>query len=241
MIRLENVSFTYENEEVLKDISFDVFNKEFVGIIGANGGGKSTTLKLILGLLTPKSGKININNAKLGYVPQSSKINPNFPISVLDVVLMGCVSKYSFFFASKKEKQKAIFMLEKLGLKGYEDKKFINLSGGQKQRVLIARALLANSNILLLDEPTASIDSKGQIEVFETLKSLNDEGKAIICVCHDISLLSSYADKIVHINKTCHIHSNVSGINKAKLKHLLSHKDNLCEIDIWENYGISKI
>lgn len=241
MIEVKNVSFSYDTEEILSNISFNVEKNEFVGIIGANGGGKSTTLKLLLGLLKPSKGEIIINTNKLSYVPQVANINPSFPINVLDVVLMGTLKKNSFFFNSKQDKLNALLALEKLGLKDYANKRFASLSGGQKQRVLIARAILSGCELLLLDEPTASIDAKGQIEVFELLKSLNNQGISIICVCHDIALISSYADKLIHISKTAHLHKITKGLDSNKLLHLATHKNNLCEVDIWENYGISKL
>ncbi|MBZ7986117.1 ATP-binding cassette domain-containing protein [Campylobacter sp. Cr9] len=241
MIKVNDLCFAYDSEEILSNVSFSIEDNEFVGIIGANGGGKSTTLKLLLGLLKPSKGSIEITTDKLSYVPQIAQINPSFPINVLDVVLMGTIHKYSFFFNTKEEKSRALALLDDLGLSGLANKKFASLSGGQKQRVLIARAMMSDSKILLLDEPTASIDAKGQIEVFELLKKLNQKGISIVCVCHDIALISTYANKLIHICRTCHIHKNTKGIDNNRLLHLAAHKNNLCEIDIWENYGISKL
>lgn len=240
MIDIKNLNFSYNENLVLKDINFSVEKNEFIGIIGANGGGKSTLLKLILGLLKPTSGEINLSTSKISYVPQAHSINPNFPISVMDLVLMGKLSKNAFFFSSKNDKLKALKCLEQVRMSEFKNHRFSDLSGGQQQRVLIARAMLSECELMLLDEPTASIDAKGQIEIFELLKSINQNGVCIVCVCHDAALLSSYAKKIVHVEKTCHIHKNLTGLDKNRLLHLANHKKHLCEIDIWENYGIFK-
>lgn len=241
MIKIENVNFSYSNQLVLENINYEIEKNDFAGIIGANGGGKSTMLKLILGILKPNSGKITINAKKTSYVPQAHKINPTFPISVIDLVLTGKLNKFAFFFSSKQDKIEATKCLELVGMKDYINKKFTNLSGGQQQRVLIARAILSGCDLLLLDEPTASIDAKGQIEIFELLKKLNDNGICILCVCHDVMLLSSYANKIINIQKTCYIHNDICGIDKNRLLHLANHKEHLCELELWKNYGISKI
>lgn len=230
MINIKNLSYAYNNDLVLSDVSFDVKKGEFVGIIGPNGGGKSTLLNLILNKLSPKSGTIELLSNKISYVAQYSKVNDSFPISVFDLVLTGILTKKSTFFYKKEEKQKALKALELTNMLAFKDELYKNLSGGQKQRVLISRALISECDILLLDEPTASIDINGQMQIFELLKNLKNI--SILCVCHDIALISSYANKIIHIQKNAYIHEDLTAFKKDKIKSMLKANSHICPIDL---------
>lgn len=208
IIECKNLSFAYQGEEVLKDINFDVYDKDFLAIIGPNGGGKTTLIKLILGLLTPKKGEIKYQTLreKIGYVPQDTCINPDFPIQVIDVVKMGFLKPKIFGFrAEKKQIKEAIDILEKLGIDHLAYRKFGDLSGGQRQRVLIARALCGNPDIIILDEPTSNIDLKTQKEIYELLKTFN-RFHTIIVISHDISLLLGYASRVLSVNREVVLH-----------------------------------
>jgi zinc transport system ATP-binding protein len=209
LMSIRNLNFSYEkNQNILENINLEVFEKDFLAIIGPNGGGKSTLLKLILKLLKPNSGKVelSVNKNLLGYVPQNTNLNINFPITALEVVLMGHIgAKRRVFGYTKEQKLCALNSLEQVGMKEHANTKIGNLSGGQRQRVFIARALCAHPKIILLDEPTASIDVKGQKEIYDLLKDLN-QSITLIVVSHDISVLLHYAKNVAHVNKTLVYH-----------------------------------
>jgi len=209
IIEIKNLSFSYNRNKILEDINLKVYERDFFAVIGANGGGKSTLLKLILGLIPIQSGAIKIfgenlnrrNLHKVGYVPQNTNINTEFPIKVIEVVLMGHIgTKRPLFGYAKDEIRCAMGALAQVGMDKFADKRIGELSGGQRQRVMIARALCANPKILILDEPTASIDIEGQRRIYSLLKELN-RSITVIVVSHDISVILEYANKIVHINK----------------------------------------
>jgi len=213
-ISLTGVNVFYGEEQALEDINLEVEEKEFLGILGPNGAGKSTLLKVILGLIEPATGKIRIFGSKLeqkrdllGYVPQGANFNQQFPVSVLDVVLMGRLDNKIQLFKSYSpaDKEKAVDLLEKLSIYDLKDRQIGQLSGGQLQKVLIARALAAEPEILLLDEPTASIDADTKTEIYSLLKELNEE-ITIVNVTHDMSAVSSHFDNIACLNQTLYYH-----------------------------------
>ncbi len=242
IIEVKNLSFSYDKEKVLEDINLNIKKEDFFAIIGPNGGGKSTFLKLLLGILKPTSGSIKVfgenvekNFLKFGYVPQDTSINKNFPIKVLDVVLQGRLGLSKKFWGFSKEDLKiSKDALEKVGVLEYQDKRISDLSGGQRQRVFIARALATDAKVLILDEPTASIDSKGQISLYSTLKELNKQ-KCIITVSHDVNVVLGFANKVAYINKTLYLH-NSPATNKAKiLQDIGSLDSHICPIELMVN------
>lgn len=217
MVDIADLSFSYPGQEVLSGINFTVYPGDFVAIIGPNGGGKTTLVKLILGLLKPSRGTLRVNGmvpgrggAVIGYVPQQINHNHNFPASALDVVLMGRHSPHKrwSFFGGEEDRHAALEALEKMGMEKYAERKITDLSGGQRQRVLIARALVTDPDLLVLDEPTASIDTKGQTDFFNLLKALNNE-LTILVVSHDLLVVSSYAKSIACVNRRLHYHNVV--------------------------------
>jgi len=242
VINIENLSFSYDKDIVLENIYLKVEELDFLAIIGPNGGGKSTLLKLILGLEKDKTNSIKIfgqnpskNLTSLGYVPQNTNVNTEFPIKVIDVVLMGHVSeKKPIFGYGKDEILCAMGALSQVGMQEYANSKIGALSGGQRQRVMIARALCAHPKILILDEPTSSIDIKGQKEIYELLKLLNST-ITIIVVSHDISVVLEYANKAAHINKKLSYH-DIS--DRSKTFHTHSSENNhFCEIELLQMLG----
>lgn len=238
-ISIDKVFFKYEKDFVLEDINLQINVKDFITILGPNGGGKSTLIKLILGINPLTQGNIKIfgNNLldeikNIGYVPQNTNINLNFPISVIEVVMMGQNNiKKRLFGYKKDEKIKALEVLEKVNMKEFANAKISNLSGGQRQRVLIARALFCNPKILLLDEPTSNIDITGCEQIYQTLENLNKD-ITIVVISHDISVVLKYASKAVYINKKLTYH-DLSKM-KNEFKNIESH---ICEIELLEMLG----
>jgi len=242
IIKIENLSFSYDKQKVLEDINLEVQEKDFLAIIGPNGGGKSTLLKVILGINPIKEGTIQTfgevpqkNLAKIGYVPQNTNVNTDFPIKVLEVVLMGHIgTKRPLFGYAQEEKACALGALAQVGMEEYANEKIGSLSGGQRQRVMIARALCANPKILILDEPTASIDIDGQKQIYELLQVLN-KSITIIVVSHDISVVMQYANKVAHINKRLTYHDTsefkVNTLNKEK---------HFCEVELFNTLNEEK-
>ena len=240
-IDIENLSFAYEHDKVLENINLTVEPLDFLAIIGPNGGGKSTLLKLILGLLKPQQGTVRIfgeppakQRNTIGYVPQNTNVNTDFPIKVLEVVLMGHVGgKKPLFGYGKDEIACAMGALGQVGMEAYAQSKIGDLSGGQRQRVMIARALCAHPKILILDEPTSSIDIQGQKEIYTLLKTLN-QTMTVVVVSHDISVILEYANKAAHINKRLAFH-DIS--DKAKVFHTHGEEDHFCEIELLQMLG----
>lgn len=208
VLEIKDLSFSYEKQIVLEDINLNIKENDFLAIIGPNGGGKSTLLKTILGINKIKKGTIKVlgekvskNISSIGYVPQNTNVNINFPIKVIEVVMMGHVGHKRPLIGYKKEEIAcAMGALAQVGMDSFANNKIGQLSGGQRQRVMIARALCSHPKILLLDEPTASIDVDGQKQIYDLLKVLN-KTITIIVVSHDISVILGYASKVAHINK----------------------------------------
>lgn len=199
IIEIDHLFFSYDHHSVLSNVSIEINHGEFVGIIGPNGGGKTTLIKLILGFLQPTQGKIEIlvPSNQIGYVPQSLKFDREFPISVLEVVLSGLLSRLPWYgFFSKRDYQMAEEALEQVGLLNYKNHPFGQLSGGQAQRVLIARAIVNHPLLLLLDEPTASVDSQAEADIYAILKRM--QGKmTILMVTHDLSAAVNYVERLL--------------------------------------------
>jgi zinc transport system ATP-binding protein len=207
-VQINNLNVSYNNLKVLEDINLTVAENDFIGIIGPNGGGKTTLLKALTGIIEPDSGSIKVfgksiseENGLVGYVPQFSSFENTFPISVYNVVRMGMIHKRQY------ETSKIDEILKSVELFDIKNKLIGELSGGQKQRVLIARALVSKPKVLLLDEPTSSIDPKTGKSVYGLLNKLN-ETTTIILVSHDIGAISSYVKKIACLNKTLVFHDS---------------------------------
>ncbi len=240
IIKIRNLNFSYDKQVVLEDINLEYSSDEFLAIIGPNGGGKSTLLKLILGLLKPQSGEIKLFGKEpsevskfIGYVPQNFLSNQSFPMMVLEVVLMGLIDKKIFGFYSKDEKALALSALEKVGMREFANARIGELSGGQRQRVYIARALCANAKVLILDEPTASIDTKGQAEIYEILKGINANGVGVVLVSHDLNIVLNYATKIAYVSKNLHIHKTHENLAKREfIEHLARTHSHFCDVEI---------
>ena len=215
LIDIRNLTFSYNRQPVLINVDLTVHAGDFIAMIGPNGGGKTTLLKLMLGLLKPESGQIRIFGRspqeaahRIGYVPQDVHINKDFPVSALDVVLMGNLKPgRGWSRHSETDRRAAMRALELVEMEKFHNQRIGELSGGQKQRVFVARALVTDPELLFLDEPTASIDAKGQNEFYHLLNELNKK-ITIIIVSHDLMVVSGYIKSVVCVNRHLHYHGH---------------------------------
>jgi zinc transport system ATP-binding protein len=218
-IQIRGLWVAYNHQPVLEDITLDIAEKTCVGVLGPNGAGKSTLLKVILGLLAPTRGEILVfgedprqsrsRGNLIGYLPQRPLSNPRFPVSVLDVVLMGCYGRLGLGRRpGRQDREAALALLERLGIPHLAQRPIGEISGGQQQRVFIARALAVNPRLLILDEPTISLDACSQDEVYDLVKRLKDELQlTMIMVSHDIGAVASHVDDIICLNRKVHVHA----------------------------------
>jgi zinc transport system ATP-binding protein len=212
-IDVKDLRFTYYSTPILEGVTFSVAQGDFLGILGPNGGGKTTLLKLLLGILKPQGGVIKVlgeapHNAKhrVGYMPQGTDFNITFPISVLEIVLMGRLYQSRLWgWHSRKDLMKAEEVLKKVGMWDKRRMPIGSISGGQRQRVFIARALATDPEILFLDEPTASVDPAFETDLFDFLRELNKE-VTILVVTHDIGVISRYVKSVACVNRTMILH-----------------------------------
>lgn len=222
ILSLTNIWVGYDKNPILQDINLVVHELDFLGIIGPNGGGKTTLIKLILGLLKPWQGQVEIMGRNvlkgreyIGYVPQIFEFDRNFPVRVEDVVLMGRLGKNRFFrWFNKKDDEKAQgdrhiahSVLDQVGMLNCRHYSVSELSGGQRQRIYIARALASKPQILLLDEPTANVDPQSQNSIYELLKYLN-QSVTIILVSHDIEGIANYIKTVACLNRRLLYHGD---------------------------------
>ncbi len=215
VVTLEDVHASYDGVPVLEGINLAIGERDFLGIIGPNGGGKTTLLKVILGLIEPSHGRVLVLGAspkrtrrRIGYIPQYNFFDRDFPISVWEVVLMGRSGIRGLFRRySEEDNATAQEALEMVGMLAHRNKQIGKLSGGEQQRVFIARALVNHPAILLLDEPTASVDQVAQTEFYEMLEILK-ERMAIVLVSHDISAVSVHVEKIACLNRQLFYHGS---------------------------------
>ena len=219
LIELSKVYFSYPDSAgnggatALENVSFTVRRGEFVCVVGPNGGGKSTLLKLLLGLEKPGTGTVKIFgmppgkvSRRIGYLPQNPQFDPRFPVTVLDVVLMGRLKGGLLpGWYSKTDRKVALEALADTGMEHSAGKNFAELSGGERQRVLIARMLASEPELLLLDEPTSYLDIQAEQELYQLLHRLN-ERLTILVVSHDLLIVSSFVDRVVCVKRTVDVH-----------------------------------
>jgi zinc transport system ATP-binding protein len=222
VIEFNDVTFSYDGVRVVENVTFTVFAHDYVSIVGPNGGGKTTLLKLILGRLRPDTGTVRVFGhrpedirPRIGYLPQHSHLDPRFPVTVMDVVLMGrlgltrTIGPYS-----REDRQAAQEALEELSMWDLRRKHFSALSGGQRQRVLIARALAARPKLLLLDEPTAGLDMAVEAELYDLLRSFS-QSFTVVMVSHDLGFVSQYVNKVVCVKREVAIHPTTEVTGEA--------------------------
>lgn len=203
-VEVFNLLFSYDTLPVLQRVNLQIAKGEYIGIMGPNGGGKTTLLKLLMGFLTPTKGKVTIFDrhpaevrTRIGYVPQVHRTDRDFPITLFELVLQGALSKMSLFGTFPIfVKEKAEDLIERLGLAPHKHKAFGSLSGGLAQRALLARALLSDPDLLLLDEPAANIDAPSAAVIFELLESLKGK-KTLLLVTHDLRTIIEKVDRVL--------------------------------------------
>ena len=204
LFKVENLSLGYNGNAVFRGLNFEVSEGDFICVVGPNGSGKTTLIKGILGLIRPISGKIKFVELKqkfIGYMPQETLVDPNFPASVFEIVLSGTLNRDCGSFYGAEAKKDVDNSLKLLGIEKLKDKSFTDLSGGQRQKVLLARALVATKNLLILDEPSNNLDKKSKKELYELVQKLNSEhGIAIIMVTHDLDHDNLIGDKILSLH-----------------------------------------
>jgi len=211
-VELRKVSFSYNSEPVIAGADFSVVRNEAVCMVGPNGGGKTTLFKLILGLERPDAGEIRVfgqppkrARKRIGYVPQNISFDPQFPITVLEIVLMGRLGGRVLGPHSRQDKGAAFVALEQMRLAELSHRQFAELSVGQRQRVLIARALSSEPELLLLDEPTANVDSAVEAKIYEILDDLRSS-MTVMMISHDLAFVSSIFDRVICVHETVAIH-----------------------------------
>ncbi|MFC2947189.1 metal ABC transporter ATP-binding protein [Virgibacillus sediminis] len=218
VVSMQNVTYAYERKNVLEHIDFELPKGAFMGLVGPNGGGKTTLIKLILGLIEPDRGEVELLGKplgkfkewdKIGFVSQkANSFNRGFPATVYEVVSMGLTAKVGYLkFFKKKHKEKILRAINQVGMLDYAHTNIGNLSGGQQQRVFIARSLVNDPELLILDEPTVGVDVENVRRFYDLLHQLNEEqGITLLLVTHDTGTMTEHATDIVCLNRTLHFH-----------------------------------
>ena len=212
-IEIKNLTVAYGENIALEDLNLNIEVGSLMALVGPNGAGKSTLIKTILKFLKQITGEIKINAKTLAYVPQRNSVDWDFPTTLFDVVEMGCYGRVELFKrVSKEEKQKVLKAIEQVGMLEFKDRQISELSGGQQQRAFIARALVQEADIYLMDEPFQGVDSTTEKSIVEILKQLKAEGKTIIVVHHDLQTVPTYFESVALINKAVIVSGKVSEV-----------------------------
>ncbi|MCK4836720.1 MAG: ABC transporter ATP-binding protein [Candidatus Aminicenantes bacterium] len=215
LLHLRSISAGYNGKIVFKNINLEIFDRDFLGLVGPNGSGKTTLLKVILGLLPPLSGDIHYHFSgkekkalHIGYLPQVSMFDKKFPIIVQDVVMSGLISETGLFrFFTKKQTRQVHQILHQMGIFQLRNQPIGELSGGQMQRVFLARALVSSPELLILDEPNTFVDKSFEKNLYEILRELN-QSIAIIMVSHDLGMIASHVKSIACLSDTLYYHDS---------------------------------
>jgi zinc transport system ATP-binding protein len=233
VLDVQNVSYRFESRPVLENISFQLLQGEMLGLVGPNGSGKTVLLKVLLGLLPLQAGKVHwlgkpldqfSDWSRLGYVSQkANSFNSGFPATVQEVVMMGLSGKMGLFRRPGAfERDLVQQAIDTVGLKDFAERNIGQLSGGQQQRVFIARAIVSDPDVLILDEPTVGVDAKSEAQFYELLKNLNNEKKlSIILVSHDLGAISTKMDTIACLNQHLHFHGNAEEFERKRSEIML--------------------
>lgn len=219
LIELKDVDVAYQKHPVLSNISMTIYPRDFVGIIGPNGGGKTTLIRTILGLIKPQKGSIKyaLEKSDIGYLPQGNQVDDQFPITVREVVASGLVSVKMVLGTMSRNKRKIIDqVLDQVGMRSLHARPIGKLSGGELQRTMLARAIVSSPRLLVMDEPDTHVDNKFEMELYALLKELNQK-MTILLVSHDIGIISPYIKTIACVNRNLHYHSS-NEISEEQLK-----------------------
>lgn len=242
IVKIKNVSYAYDNKYALKNINLDILPGSFLGLVGPNGGGKTTLIKLLLGLIKPQEGTIelfgkDIEHFKLwneiGFVSQKANaFNRGFPATVKEVVSTGLTANVGYFkFFTKKHKDKVEQAVDTVGMSAYLNQNIGDLSGGQQQRIFIARALVSEPKFLILDEPTVGIDTENVQKFYQLLNELNRKNKiSLLLVSHDIGTMTKHAHGVACLNKNLHFHGDTvdfSNLSEQQLSKIYGHDLNV--------------
>ncbi|MCL4585153.1 metal ABC transporter ATP-binding protein [Fusobacterium nucleatum] len=202
-IEIKNLTVAYGENIALEDFNLNVEIGSLMALVGPNGAGKSTLIKTVLKFLKQITGEIKINGKNLAYVPQRNSVDWDFPTTLFDVVEMGCYGRVGLFKrVNKEEKAKVLKAIEQVGMLDFKDRQISELSGGQQQRTFIARALVQEADIYLMDEPFQGVDSTTEKSIVDILKKLKSDGKTLLVVHHDLQTVPTYFESVTFINKT---------------------------------------
>ena len=202
-IEIKNLTVAYGENIALEDLNLNIEVGSLMALVGPNGAGKSTLIKTILKFLIQITGEIKINAKTLAYVPQRNSVDWDFPTTLFDVVEMGCYGRVGLFKrVNKEEKAKVLKAIEQVGMLEFKDRQISELSGGQQQRAFIARALVQEADIYLMDEPFQGVDSTTEKSIVDILKKLKSDGKTLLVVHHDLQTVPTYFESVTFINKT---------------------------------------
>jgi zinc transport system ATP-binding protein len=222
VLQVHDVCFAYDHLEVLHSVDLSVPDKSLVAVVGPNGGGKTTLMRLALGLLKPQRGTVHVfgdaperRRRSIGYVAQHLRFDPEFPVSALDVVLMGRADRHCFGPYRRGDRAKAADALERVRLGHLSHRALAQLSGGERQRALIAQALVTDPDLLILDEPTANVDTTVEHEIYELLHELN-ERMTIVVVSHNLNVVTHHASHVACVNRTASL-ARVDGLTEGEL------------------------
>jgi zinc transport system ATP-binding protein len=219
LVSIKNMDVAYQKHLVLSDVSLSIFERDFIGIIGPNGGGKTTLIKAIVGLLKPQNGSVEhtLDKSEIGYLPQGNQVDESFPITVGEVIASGLEHGLKIDFRNaKKRQQKVAKTLETVGMEALCSRPVGELSGGEFQRTMLARAIISSPKLLVLDEPDTYVDNQFETELYSLLKELNEQ-MTILLVSHDIGTISPYIKTIACVNRDLHYHTS-NEISEEQLK-----------------------
>ncbi len=246
VLELDSVRFSYDGGMVLDGVSLKVHAHDFLALIGPNGGGKTTLLKIMAGLLAPTSGKVRVfggapvsSALRLGYVTQNTGTNTDFPVSALDVTLMGRIGHPKKLRRyTDADRAEALSALDSVGMRDLANRRIGSLSGGQRQRVFLARALACKPDLLLLDEPTAGVDAGGRKLIYDLLSALR-ERMTIVIASHDQALLFDYSTSVAYVNRTLHLHSSPILKKEAFPRLAGIPYDDVCPVELYAPHTIT--
>ncbi|RSL30968.1 metal ABC transporter ATP-binding protein [Salibacterium salarium] len=235
IVKMTDISLQYGHQTILENINLNIKKGEFLGLVGPNGSGKSTLIRTLLGLVSPDEGNVQLFNKplnkfkqweKIGFVSQkANNINTGFPATVYEVVSMGVYAKVGMLrFLNRQHKRKIDETLESVGMFEYKNRNIGELSGGQQQRVFIARALVSEPDILILDEPTVGVDASSVQKFYQLLTKLNHEKQiTLLLVTHDVGVMTSYVSNVACLNKTLHFHGSSKDFQESDLSSMYGH------------------